>query len=110
VRRLLPLLVLVIATCAREPTGARLPTHPLVVGNTRITVEVAANAEDRRKGLMHREFLPEDHGMLFIFPREEVRAFWMKNTPLPLSIAYADSGGGVFEGDSLQGIPRVPVE
>ena len=94
-RRLaLPLCLLLLA-CGREVPGARLPTFPLVVGNTRITAEVASKPADRRKGLMHRESLPEDHGMLFIFPREEIRSFWMKNTPLPLSIAFADAGGRI---------------
>ena len=65
------------------------------VGNHEITVEVAADAETRRRGLMHRDSLPEDHGMLFIFPHERVLSFWMKNTPLPLSIAYADEQGRI---------------
>ncbi len=65
------------------------------VGNHEVSVEVAADPETRRRGLMERESMPADHGMLFIFPRERVLSFWMKNTPLPLSIAYADQDGRI---------------
>jgi uncharacterized membrane protein (UPF0127 family) len=63
------------------------------VGNHEISVEVAADDPTRRRGLMERESMPENHGMLFIFPHEKVLGFWMKNTPLALSIAYADKQG-----------------
>jgi len=132
--------------CARDVPGARLPVETLVVGNSRVTAELAANREDRARGLMFRESMPEDHGMLFFYPVEAPLAFWMKNTSLPLSIAFADSGGrilriadmephseepihsgapvryalemnrgwfdrhGVFAGDAIRGIPRIPVE
>jgi uncharacterized membrane protein (UPF0127 family) len=65
------------------------------VGNHEISVEVAADNATRRRGLMERESMPPDHGMLFIFPHEKVLGFWMKNTPLPLSIAYADKQGTI---------------
>ncbi len=80
--------------CSGVP-GADLPIAPIVVGNHQIEVEIAANPADRQRGLMFREAMPEDHGMLFRFPEERVRAFWMKKTPLPLSIAYADGGGRI---------------
>ncbi len=80
--------------CGGVP-GAELPIAPIIVGNHRIEVEIAANPKDRTRGLMYRESMPEDHGMLFLFPKEAMRAFWMKNTPLPLSIAYADAGGRI---------------
>ena len=94
VRAVLAILLLFVG-CARDVGGARLEVHPLVVGNQRIRVEVAATPADRRLGLMHRKSMPEDYGMLFIFRAERVRSFWMKNTPLPLSIAFADSGGKI---------------
>ena len=55
------------------------------------TVEIAETAEKRELGLMFRDSMPEDHGMLFIFPTETRRSFWMKNTRIPLDIIYFDS-------------------
>ncbi len=102
-------ILLLLAGCARDVEGARLEVHSLVVGNRRIHVEVAANRADRNLGLMYRESLPEDHGMLFIFPVEKLRSFWMKNTPLPLSIAFADSGGKIVHIADLEPHSTEPV-
>ena len=88
---------------ADEPAlESGLPVARMRVGNHEITVEVAADAGSRRRGLMFRESLPEDHGMLFIFPHEQPLAFWMKNTPLPLSIAYADDEGRIVRIADMQ--------
>lgn len=54
----------------------------------RFTVEIADDREKQALGLMFRRALPENHGMLFIFPREAPRSFWMKNTRIPLDIMY----------------------
>ena len=51
-------------------------------------IEVAVKDEDRQKGLMFRQSMPEDNGMLFVFKKEIPLAFWMKNTYIPLDIAY----------------------
>ena len=88
-------LPLLLAACGGDIPGARLEVFPLVVGNHQISVEVAYKPDDRRRGLMHRESLPEGRGMLFLFPREKLLTFWMKDTPLPLSIAFADAGGRI---------------
>lgn len=56
----------------------------------RFTVELATTREKQALGLMFREQLPDDHGMLFIFPVEAMRSFWMKNTRIPLDIFYFD--------------------
>ena len=54
----------------------------------RFNVEIADTREKQALGLMFRESMPIDHGMLFIFPNEAPRAFWMKNTRIPLDILY----------------------
>ena len=64
-------------------------------GEVSIPVEVADTGEERRVGLMHRESLPEDEGMVFLFPETTEGGFWMKNTLIPLSIAFFDSGGRI---------------
>ena len=88
-------LVLLLLGCADASTVSEhgLPLETIRVGNQEITVEVAADPASRQRGLMHRESMPEDHGMLFIFPAVQPLSFWMKNTLLPLSIAYADADG-----------------
>ncbi len=76
--------------------GAQLPVDWLTVDGHRITVEVARRPAERSHGLMFRESLPPDHGMLFLFERDEVQTFWMRNTVIPLSIAYADADGRIL--------------
>ncbi len=61
----------------------------------RLTAEIADTEEKRMTGLMYRRFLPKDTGMLFIFQKEEILNFWMKNTFIPLDIAYI-SGTGII--------------
>lgn len=56
-----------------------------------VSVEIVATPEKRNFGLMYRKELPESHGMLFLFPREQALSFWMKNTPLPLDIIFMNS-------------------
>jgi uncharacterized membrane protein (UPF0127 family) len=57
----------------------------------RFMVELAETQEKQALGLMFRDKLPPDHGMLFIFPGESRRSFWMKNTRIPLDILYFNS-------------------
>ena len=56
----------------------------------RFEVEIADDHEERTRGLMHRESMPADHGMLFVFPTLEPLGFWMSNTLIPLDIRYFD--------------------
>ena len=58
-------------------------------------VELASDNKTRLKGLMHRESLPYDAGMLFVFPDAAERSFHMRDTHVPLSIAFADSNGKI---------------
>ena len=61
----------------------------------RVQVELALTPEEKTRGLMHREHLAEGHGMLFVFPNEEVRTFWMKNTLVPLDMIFIRADGRV---------------
>ena len=60
-----------------------------------ISAEIAEKTEDRNHGFMERKTIPDGTGMLFIFERDQILSFWMKNTPHPLSIAYIDSKGKI---------------
>jgi hypothetical protein len=62
------------------------------LGGVRIRVEVARTDAERARGLMYRDRLGSDWGMLFVYDREERLSFWMKNTKIPLSIAFLDAG------------------
>ena len=72
-----------------------LPTITLEIGGVVVEAEVADDRMERSIGLMHRTALRPGSGMLFVYPRARRLSFWMRNTPLPLSIAFIDAGGTV---------------
>ncbi|GAA0232293.1 DUF192 domain-containing protein [Haladaptatus pallidirubidus] len=63
---------------------------------TNVTLEVANSPDERSQGLMHRESLPENHGMVFVFDKAQPQTFWMKNTVLPLDIIFIAADGTVI--------------
>jgi uncharacterized membrane protein (UPF0127 family) len=67
-----------------------------------LNVEVADTAEERGVGLMNRELLDEDAGMLFDFQGETQSGFWMRNTLIPLSIAFIDTAGTIIDIQDMQ--------
>ncbi|MGL1891738.1 MAG: DUF192 domain-containing protein [Spirochaetaceae bacterium] len=69
----------------------------LEINSSKLKIEIANTDELRSKGLMNRENLESDHGMLFIFDKEQPVGFWMKNTSIPLSIAYINKKGVIME-------------
>jgi len=71
-------------------------------GTATLAVEVADTPEERSVGLMNRESLPEDAGMLFIWPEDTGSGFWMKDTPIPLSVAFIDAGGVIVDIQDMQ--------
>jgi uncharacterized protein len=81
------LLLLFLMGCSSQ----RLPTATIVVDSKPVLVEIASTPESRAEGLMNRDELAPNTGMLFIFPDNRPRSFWMKNTRIPLSIAYINS-------------------
>ena len=80
-----------------EPSGPQknLPTVVLTVGGVDVVAEVADDPSKRAFGLMFRDVLPPDSGMVFVYPSARMLSFWMRNTCLPLSIAYLDASGRI---------------
>jgi uncharacterized membrane protein (UPF0127 family) len=110
--RLLAVIALfaVVAGCgsSQPPPATVLPSTQIAIEqgaqSQQLTVEVAANEAQRETGLMWRQSMPNDTGMLFIFPEQTQTGFWMKNTYIPLDIAYISAEGevlGVVHGKPL---------
>jgi uncharacterized protein len=82
--------------------AADLPTTVLTVGDHKVTAEVVVTPEQRAVGLMNRFSLKPDHGMLFVFERPEPLSFWMKNTFIPLSIAFIAADGRIVNIEDMK--------
>ena len=98
------ILILGTVLCMLIPAASckskKLPVIDITItradGTTAIVkAEVAEKDEDRNHGFMERKNIPDGTGMLFVFDRDQILSFWMKNTPHPLSIAYIDSRGKI---------------
>ena len=81
---------------------AQVATAILKIGPNRLKVEVAQTDEQREKGLMFRKQLGRDEGMLFIFDEPAYHAMWMKNTLIPLSVAFIDDNGAITNVEDMQ--------
>jgi hypothetical protein len=89
----LALFLVAVAACGAEK-GSRVVIE--TEGNeVTVQVEVADKRPERARGLMGRRDLPNDAGMVFVFPSDSTSAFWMKDTLIPLSIAFYDETGRI---------------
>jgi uncharacterized membrane protein (UPF0127 family) len=105
---LLRVLLLALPLAMPVPAGAQaMPTTRLTAGIHVITAEVAANEPARMRGLMFREKLGPNAGMLFIFDDKNVQCMWMRNTLIPLSVAFVDDDGRIVNIEDM--LPHTEV-
>jgi uncharacterized membrane protein (UPF0127 family) len=94
------------ALAQQLPAGVKQPSEfprvKLTAGMFVIDAAVAANDADREQGLMYRSQLAPNEGMLFVFRENAVHCFWMKNTLIPLSIAFMRADGTITDIDEMQ--------
>jgi uncharacterized membrane protein (UPF0127 family) len=110
VRILLACVVCPVLAAAGQTGGQPLlPQTFLEIGDQLVRVEIANTPETMAAGLMHRTSLPPQEGMLFVFPYERTASFWMRNTRIPLSIAYIDREGRILEIHDLTPFREEPV-
>jgi uncharacterized protein len=88
--------VLLVLSQGVNAQTAALPIKPLMLGALKVQAEIAATPSDRQQGLMFRNAMPLNHGMLFVFDESASHCFWMKNTPLPLTIGFIDAAGSLI--------------
>lgn len=84
---------------AQQP---QLPTVQLVAGMHAIRAEVADNMEGRMQGLMYRKAMAQNSGMVFVFDENAAHCMWMKNTLIPLSVAYLADDGSIVNVEDMK--------
>lgn len=104
----------VLAACvstgiAQSQAQPELPTTQLSIGGKSIRAEIADEENERSTGLMFRKSLAPDSGMLFVMEQTAPVAFWMRNTELPLTIAYIAPNGMIMELHDLKPRDETPV-
>ena len=82
--------------------AAELPTTTLTINGQKVVAEVVSTPDTRATGLMNRFSLQPDHGMLFVFEQPQPLGFWMKNTFIPLSIAFIDADGKIVNIEDMR--------
>lgn len=95
------LLALAASLAQAQQPQLNLPRVTLMAGMHKIDAQVAATPAQRMTGLMHRRQMPQHEGMLFVFEQPSQQCFWMKNTLLPLAIAFVDDDGTIVNIDEM---------
>jgi uncharacterized membrane protein (UPF0127 family) len=103
------LLFHIVPAEARTPPQEVLPIVTLRIGAVAVEAEVADESDERTIGLMGRVDLPEGRGMLFVFREPQAMNFWMRDTLIPLSIAYINAAGVIREIHDLQPLDETPA-
>jgi uncharacterized membrane protein (UPF0127 family) len=91
-----------VALAAASPALAQMPTVQLSAGIHVVRAEVASTYDTRGTGLMFRKSLGANDGMLFVFPEAQAHCMWMRNTYVPLSVAFIDADGTIVSISDMQ--------
>jgi uncharacterized membrane protein (UPF0127 family) len=100
--RYLSILCTSLLLLASAQALAQMPRLELTAGFHRIEAEVAADQANRMQGLMHRRSMPSNQGMLFVFTQADQHCMWMRNTVLPLSVAFLDEQGRILNIEDMK--------
>jgi uncharacterized membrane protein (UPF0127 family) len=106
---ILACLTLALAPAASCRNG-RLRTVDVTVGKTTVRAEVAVTDEEKQNGLMNRRSLGADEGMIFVYDRDQKMYFWMKDTYLPLSVAFLAEDGTILQIEDMQPLDLKTIE
>jgi len=91
-----------LAALLAAAAHAQLPVVELTAGMHRVQAEVADNMGARMTGLMHRKSMAQNAGMVFVFEENAAHCMWMKNTLIPLSVAFIDEAGAIVNIADMQ--------
>ena len=103
------LTALAIGICVFALFRNMLETVDIRIGDSLVKVEIADTPQSREKGLSGREHLKADHGMLFVFDYLRKQGFWMKDTHIPLSIAFISADGKILQIEQMEPLDLHPV-
>ncbi|MES2126013.1 MAG: DUF192 domain-containing protein [Pseudomonadota bacterium] len=95
-------LLALLAATAAQAQNVRFGTTELTTGIHLIKAEVAATDPQRQQGLMFREYMANNAGMVFVFDTPNTQCMWMKNTLIPLSVAFIDADGKIINIEDMQ--------
>ncbi|MDR1466571.1 MAG: DUF192 domain-containing protein [Treponema sp.] len=110
IRSLLAVSLFILACADRPSLKTTAITIQTTDGNVNLAAEVAETTEERQRGLMFRKSLADGRGMIFVFERDQILSFWMKDTYIPLSIAFIAGDGRIIEIHDMEPLSLASVQ